>query len=69
MKTNHREGTQKRRDRHRFSPSESVKEEARSNRRNIEDKICSDIRSGRLDPEDAVLPTRPQEVSDTWNWD
>jgi hypothetical protein len=69
VKTNHRDSTRKRRDRHRYSPSGSLKEEASANRRRLEAQVCDDVKAGRVEPEDAVAPTLDREVSNPWNWD
>jgi hypothetical protein len=72
MKTNHRDGTRNRRARnasYTHGVNANIKEEARSNRRNIEDKVCDDVKAGRVDAEDVSPSTRAKEVANPWNWD
>ena len=71
MKANHRDGTRKKwrgyRDRTAFS--KALKSEARVNRRLTDRRACEDFRTGRRDPEEAIVPTRNVEVSNGRNWD
>jgi hypothetical protein len=53
VKTNHRDSTRKRRDRHGFSPNSPLKQEASANRRRLEAQVCGDVKAGHVEPEDA----------------
>ena len=55
--------------RRRTSVKANINAEARSNRRNIEDKVCDGVVAGRIDPEEADLSTSAHEVANPWNWD
>ena len=70
MKTNHRDGTRKRKDRTNwFGYKASVKTEARRGRRSADKRSFDAVKNGRDDCDTVIFHTHNTHISNRWNHD